>query len=188
MWYQLPLTLVLYTPTFLKKKELTLFAAITKITMSRNYLSRQAIYGNLMWLMLEENSFKFNDKHFAQTHGIAMGTKMAVAFSVIFLADLEKRLLAASPLKPFVWKRFIDDIFSLWNIPMEEVSIFVNFANSFHPMIYLWNVIRTRCFSRHRGAPRTSPFNSQNSRFTNPLQTHWKFSVYTLLILPPVQY
>ena len=43
-------------------------------------------------------------KHFAQTHGIAMETKMAVAFSVIFMADLEKRLLAASPLKPFVWK------------------------------------------------------------------------------------
>ena len=49
--------------------------------------------------------------------------------------DLEKRTLAASPLKPFVWKRFIDDIFSLWNIPMEEVSIFVNFAYSFHPTI-----------------------------------------------------
>ena len=64
-----------------------------------------------------------------------MGTKMAVAFSVIFMADLEKQLLAASPLKPLVWKRFIDDIFSLWNIPMEEVSIFVNFANSFHPTI-----------------------------------------------------
>ena len=30
------LTLVLSTPTFLKKKELTLFAAITTITMSRN--------------------------------------------------------------------------------------------------------------------------------------------------------
>ena len=39
-------TLVLSTPTFLKKKELTLFAAITKIIMSINYLSRQAIYGN----------------------------------------------------------------------------------------------------------------------------------------------
>ena len=89
----------------------------------------------LMRLILEENSFKFNEKHFVQTHGIAMGTKMAVAFSVIFMADLEKRLLAASPLKPFVWKRFIDDIFSLWNIPMEEVSIFVDFANSFHPTI-----------------------------------------------------
>ena len=45
------------------------------------------------------------------------------------MVDMEKRLLAASPLKPFVWKRFI---FSLWKIPMEEISIFVNFANLFH--------------------------------------------------------
>ena len=35
-------------------------------------------------------------------------------------------------LKPFVWKRFI---FSLWKTPMEEVSIFVNFADSFYPTI-----------------------------------------------------
>ena len=34
------------------------------------------------------------------------------------MVDVEKRLLAASPLKPFVWKMFI---FSLWKIPMEEV-------------------------------------------------------------------
>ena len=58
-----------------------------------------------------------------------MGTKMAFTFSIIFMAHLEKWLFAASPLKPFVWKRFIDNIFFLWNIPMEEVSIFENFAN-----------------------------------------------------------
>jgi len=60
---------------------------------------------------------------------------MAVGFSVILMADFEKRLLGASPLKPSVWVRFIDDIFSLWNVPMEEISIFVNVANSFHPTI-----------------------------------------------------
>ena len=61
---------------------------------------------------------------------------MAVAFSVVFLVDMEKRMLAASPLKPFVWKRFnLSMTFSLWNIPIEEVSSFVNFANSFHPTI-----------------------------------------------------
>ena len=64
-----------------------------------------------------------------------MGIKTAVAFSVSFMTDLEKRLLAASPLKPLVWKRFIDDIFSLWNIPIAVVSIFVNFTNSFHTTI-----------------------------------------------------
>ena len=62
--------------------------------------------------------------------------KMAVAFSVVFLADTEKRMLAASLLKPFVWKRYnLSMTFSLWNIPMEEVSSLVKFANSFHPTI-----------------------------------------------------
>ena len=89
----------------------------------------------LMRLILEENSFKFIERHFLQTHGIVMGTKMAVAFSVIYMADFEERLIEASPNKPFVWKRFIDDIFSLWDIPAEEVKTFVDFANSFHPTI-----------------------------------------------------
>ena len=44
----------------------------------------------LMVLVPEENSFKFNERHFLQTHGIAMGTKMAVAFSVIYMADFEE--------------------------------------------------------------------------------------------------
>lgn len=64
-------------------------------------------------LILTENSFKFNNKHYLQTHGTAMVTKMAVAFSVIFMAHIEKQLLIASPYKPFLWKRFIDDIFSV---------------------------------------------------------------------------
>ena len=37
----------------------------------------------LLRLILEENSFKFNERFFIQTHGIAMGTKTAVAFSAI---------------------------------------------------------------------------------------------------------
>ena len=48
------------------------------------------------------------------------------------MVDMEKRLLAASLLKPLVWKGFI---FTLGKIPVEKVSIFVNFANSFHPTI-----------------------------------------------------
>ena len=64
-----------------------------------------------------------------------MGTKMAVAFSIIYMADFEERLLKASPHKPLVWKRFIDDIFSLWVTLKAEVTKFVNFANSFHPTI-----------------------------------------------------
>ena len=88
-----------------------------------------------MRLILKENSFKFNDKHYLQTHGIVMGTKMAVAFAVIFMAHIEKQLLIASPQKPIFWKRFIDDIFSVWTLPVKEINNFVDFANSFHATI-----------------------------------------------------
>ena len=64
-----------------------------------------------------------------------MGTKMAVAFSVIFIAHLEKQLLKASLYKPFLWKRFIDDIFSVWTISETEINNFIDFANSFHATI-----------------------------------------------------
>ena len=65
-------------------------------------------------LILQENSFQFNAKHYLQTHGTAMGTKMAVAFSNIFMNKVEMEILSQSLFKPLVWKRYIDDIFLLW--------------------------------------------------------------------------
>ena len=38
-------------------------------------------------LILKENSFQFNGENYLQTHGTAMGTKMAVAFANIFMAE-----------------------------------------------------------------------------------------------------
>ena len=43
-----------------------------------------------------------------------MGTKTAVAFGNIFMAKVETEILNQSALKPLVWKRFIDNVFSLW--------------------------------------------------------------------------
>ena len=43
-------------------------------------------------LILKENSFQFNGKDYLQTHGTAMGTKMAVAFASIFMASVEKEI------------------------------------------------------------------------------------------------
>ena len=65
-----------------------------------------------------------------------MGTKMAVAFSVIFMAHIEKQLLNASPYKPFLWRRFIDDIFSVWTISETEINKnVIDFASSFQANI-----------------------------------------------------
>jgi len=51
-----------------------------------------------------------------------MGTKMAVAFPNIFMAKVETEILIQSALKPLIQKRFIDDIFSLWDTTREEID------------------------------------------------------------------
>ena len=34
-----------------------------------------------------------------------------------------------------MWKKFIDDIFSLWNVDKEEIYSFIELANNQHPTI-----------------------------------------------------
>ena len=64
-----------------------------------------------------------------------MGTKMAVAFANIFMAHIETQILSKSVIKPTVWKRYIDDIFSLCDISKPDIEEFIVKANSHHPTI-----------------------------------------------------
>ena len=89
----------------------------------------------MLSLILQENSFQFNGKDYLQTHGTAMGTKMAVAFANIFMAKIEKEILRQSNTKPIFWKRFIDDVISMWSTSRDKIEDFLLEANSFHPTI-----------------------------------------------------
>ena len=67
----------------------------------------------MLSLILNENSFQFNGKNYLQTHGTAMGNKMAVSFANIFMAKIETTLIQESETKPKERRRYTDDIFSL---------------------------------------------------------------------------
>ena len=64
-----------------------------------------------------------------------MGIRMAVTFANIFMAHIEEEIIRQSKTKPREWKRYIDDIFSLWNSTRQEISLFIEKANKFHPTI-----------------------------------------------------
>ena len=64
-----------------------------------------------------------------------MGTKMAVAFGNIFTAKIEKEILRQSSIKPIFWKRFIDDVISVWDTSRNAIEEFLLKANNFHPTI-----------------------------------------------------
>ena len=67
--------------------------------------------------------------------GTAIGTKFAPAYANHFMTRLEERLLDASPDKPLVWMRFIDDVFFFWTHGEERLKSFINHLNSSHETI-----------------------------------------------------
>ena len=58
-----------------------------------------------------------------------------VAFANIFMGTVESQILHRSVVKPLVWKRYIDDIFSIWNTNKDEVMQFMEQVNSHHRTI-----------------------------------------------------
>ena len=86
-------------------------------------------------LILKENYFQFNRKLHLQTHGTAMGTKTTVSFANIFMAYIETQRLSKIDFKPTVWKRYMDDLFSQWNISQPDIVAFFVQANLHYPTI-----------------------------------------------------
>ena len=86
-------------------------------------------------LILQGNSFEFNGKNYHQTHGTAMGTKMSVCRANIFMAVVERAIINLSVVKPLVWKRYIGDIFSIWNANKQQAMQFIEQANKHHQTI-----------------------------------------------------
>ena len=89
----------------------------------------------LIKLILTLNNFVFNDKHYLQIHGTAMGTSMAPNYANIFMGALETDMLAKAEFKPTFWRRHIDGIFFIWNYGEEKLNEFLTFANTFHRTI-----------------------------------------------------
>lgn len=89
----------------------------------------------LLNLVLKYNHFEFEDKHYLQISGTAMGTKMAPNYANIFMASLEIPFLANSAVKPIFYKRFLDDIFFVWADNEQSLLDFISNFNSLHPSI-----------------------------------------------------
>ena len=89
----------------------------------------------LVDIVLKNIYFQFLDKRFKQKRGTSIGTKFAPPYSILFMADLEKRLLSDIDLKPYIWWRYIDDIFLIWEHGEESLKLLLEKINSIHPTI-----------------------------------------------------
>ena len=66
---------------------------------------------------------------------------MAIAFANISVARIEQVILRQNKEKPLVWKRFIDDIFFIWDTNKQDIELFIEKANAYHPIIKCTNEV-----------------------------------------------
>jgi len=96
----------------------------------------------LLEIQVYNNDLVFNGTTFLQVHGTAMGKAWAPAFADIFMANWEETLFQHCrnmniPYPNTFWVRYLDDIFTIWTHPREELDTFLETANNWHPHVTL---------------------------------------------------
>ena len=76
----------------------------------------------LAHVVLKNNFFEFNGDFYQQLRGTAIGTKCTPSYAILFLAALEGKLLAEVQNKGWVWLRYIDDVFIIWQRGEEKLK------------------------------------------------------------------
>ena len=89
----------------------------------------------LLTQVLSKNNFDFNEKHYLQTGGTAMGTRVAPSYANTFMGWFEDEFVYTHDPSPLVWKRFIDDIFIIWTHGLESLQDFYQHLNNCLPSI-----------------------------------------------------
>ena len=83
--------------------------------------------------VLKNNLLEFNSKFYKQLSRTAIGTKFAPPYACIFVDYIKTEFLKSQEIKPWLWKRFIDDIFFIWTDTAENLDEFLQDLNKFNP-------------------------------------------------------
>lgn len=91
----------------------------------------------LLRINLSCNDFQFNNEHFLQIKGTAMGKRFSPSYADIYMAEWEEAALKKCPQKPFIYLRYLDDIWGIWTHSRDDFTNFVTILNRHHPSIQL---------------------------------------------------
>jgi hypothetical protein len=91
----------------------------------------------LLELSLKGNDFEFAGEIYQQICGCAMGKRFSPSFANIYVAEWEEDALNKCPKQPLFYRRYLDDIFMIWNHSREEFDEFFTILNNHDPNIKL---------------------------------------------------
>ncbi|CAJ0929357.1 unnamed protein product [Ranitomeya imitator] len=91
---------------------------------------------DLLNLVLRENYFMFEDTFYIQQQGTAMGSHVAPPYDIAYMSSFEKDFVYIHPLfqaHSRIWRRYIDDIFCIWDGPIDSLILFDKHLNNVWP-------------------------------------------------------
>jgi len=89
----------------------------------------------LLTTIMTNNDFTFNDELYLQVFGTAMGKTFAPNLANLYLMDLDKEAMDGFRIKPYLFFRFLDDIFFVWPGTREDLDEYQDFLNAQIPNI-----------------------------------------------------
>jgi hypothetical protein len=104
-------------------------------------------FNTLLKLAVEDSYFSFDNKLFRQVDGMAMGSPLGPLFANIFLSHYESLWLENSPVKPILYKRYVDD--TLWLLPENsDINCLMDYMNSRHKnMRFTYEIESNNCIN-----------------------------------------
>ncbi|XP_045449970.1 uncharacterized protein LOC123658651 [Melitaea cinxia] len=98
-------------------------------------------YIDLLKHCLEGNYFLFQGQYYLQIDGVAMGSPVAPVLANLWMEHFEEKALSLGPKIIRLWKRYVDDIFSIVKGSRIEVDQYIQHLNSIHPkMIFTYEM------------------------------------------------
>ena len=106
-----------------------------------------------------------------------MDTIMAPSYAIIFMAALEDRILRSCPSRPFVWQRYMDEVFffflNIWTHSEERLQEFISYLNQYHPTIqFTYERLQSYLTFLDVSACKDSSGSLQTDLYCKPTDTH----------------
>ena len=87
----------------------------------------------LVKLCLSTTEFQFRNKYYRLDDGLPMGSPASPCIANLFMIKFEKTALESFPVPPKLWRRYVDDVFSI--VRRDQVNNLLQHLNAQHPNI-----------------------------------------------------
>ena len=88
---------------------------------------------HLLSFYLKTTQFAYSGTYYQKIFGVAVGSPVSAVMANMVMKDMDQRALATSPVKPFFWKRYVDDVISA--VSGNEAERLLSHLNSVEPSI-----------------------------------------------------